>query len=76
MNGLYDTAEPNVIDDVMLRGAVEEQGPKEEAGRIAKAEGIAFKEVTNLRLDFRRAAFGFLHYAKCSARPQIGAAQV
>ncbi|XP_077305649.1 dynein regulatory complex subunit 3 [Lithobates pipiens] len=54
MNGLYDTPEPNVIDDAMLRGAVEEQGPKEEAGRIAKTEGIEFKEVTNLRLDFRQ----------------------
>ncbi|KAM5153088.1 dynein regulatory complex subunit 3 [Mantella aurantiaca] len=54
MNGLYDTAEPNVIDDEMLRRAVEEQGPSEEAGRIAKAEGIDFKDVTSLRLDFRQ----------------------
>ncbi|XP_068099654.1 dynein regulatory complex subunit 3 [Hyperolius riggenbachi] len=53
MSALYDTAEPNVIDDEMLRRAVEEQGPGEEAGRIAKAEGIDFKDVTRLHLDFR-----------------------
>lgn len=50
---MYDTAEPNVIDDEMLRNAVEEQGPREEAGRIAKMEGISFKDVTSLRLDFK-----------------------
>ncbi|OCT64478.1 dynein regulatory complex subunit 3 [Xenopus laevis] len=53
MSSLYDTMEPNVVDDEMLRNAVEEQGPKEEAGRIAKLEGIDFKHVTSLRLDFR-----------------------
>ncbi|XP_018414092.1 PREDICTED: dynein regulatory complex subunit 3 [Nanorana parkeri] len=53
MNGLHGIAEPNVIDDEMLRRAVEEQGPSEEAGRIAKAEGIDFKDVASLRLDFR-----------------------
>ncbi|KAG8433350.1 hypothetical protein GDO86_017579 [Hymenochirus boettgeri] len=53
MSGLYDTMEPNVIDDTMLKIAVEEQGPKEEAGRIAKLEGIDFKHVTSLRLDFK-----------------------
>ncbi|XP_069840336.1 dynein regulatory complex subunit 3 isoform X1 [Dendropsophus ebraccatus] len=50
---MYDTVEPNVIDDEMLRNAVEEQGPREEAGRIAKMEGINFKDVTSLRLDFK-----------------------
>ncbi|KAM3916498.1 dynein regulatory complex subunit 3 [Leptodactylus fuscus] len=50
---MYDTAEPNVIDDEMLRQAVEEQGPRGEAGRIAKMEGISFKDVTSLRLDFK-----------------------
>ncbi|KAE8578800.1 hypothetical protein XENTR_v10023778 [Xenopus tropicalis] len=53
MSSLYDTMEPNVIDDDMLRNAVEEQGPKEEAGRIAKLEGIDFKHVSSLRLDFK-----------------------
>ncbi|KAM4024280.1 LOW QUALITY PROTEIN: dynein regulatory complex subunit 3 [Anomaloglossus baeobatrachus] len=50
---MYDTAEPNVIDDEMLRNAVEEQGPRGEAGRIAKTEGISFMDVAGLRLDFR-----------------------
>ncbi|XP_044160662.1 dynein regulatory complex subunit 3 isoform X2 [Bufo gargarizans] len=50
---MYDTVEPNVIDDEMLRNAVEEQGPREEAGHIAKMEGISFKDVTSLRLDFK-----------------------
>ena len=42
MSRLYDTIEPSVIDDDMLHKAVEEQGPKEEAGKIAKQEGIDF----------------------------------
>ena len=53
MSRLYDTVEPAVIDDEMLRRAVEEQGPKEEAGKIAKQEGINYSDVLALRLDFR-----------------------
>lgn len=53
MSRLYDTVEPSVIDEDMLQKAVEEQGPKDEAGRIAKSEGIDFAEVTQLRLDFK-----------------------
>ena len=53
MSRLYDTVEPAVIDEDMLQNAVEEQGPKDEAGRIAKAEGIDFADVTQLRLDFK-----------------------
>ncbi|KAK3089457.1 hypothetical protein FSP39_003766 [Pinctada imbricata] len=52
MSRLYDTVEPAVIDEEMLKKAVEEQGPKEEAGKIAKQEGIDFKDVLSLRLDF------------------------
>ncbi|XP_053132715.1 dynein regulatory complex subunit 3 [Hemicordylus capensis] len=50
---LYDSIEPNVIDEDMLQKAVEEQGPKEEAGQLAKKEGINFKDVKELQLDFR-----------------------
>ena len=53
MSRLYDTVEPAVIDDDMLQKAVEEQGPKGEAGRIAKTEGIDLDEVEALRLDFK-----------------------
>lgn len=53
MSRLYDTIEPSVIDDEMLNTAVEEQGPKEEAGKIAKAEGIDFADVGSLRLDYK-----------------------
>ncbi|XP_074648163.1 dynein regulatory complex subunit 3-like [Tubulanus polymorphus] len=53
MSRLYDTVEPSVIDEDMLQKAVEEQGPKDEAGRIAKSEGIDFTDVTSLRLDFK-----------------------
>lgn len=52
MSRLYDTVEPAVIDEEMLKKAVEEQGPKEEAGKIAKQEGIDFGDVSSLRLDF------------------------
>ncbi|XP_076809798.1 dynein regulatory complex subunit 3-like [Clavelina lepadiformis] len=53
MSRLYDTVEPAVVDDEMLKKAVEEQGPKDEAGRIAKQEGIDYWDVLSLRLDFR-----------------------
>ena len=53
MSRLYDTVEPSVVDEDMLQKAVEEQGPKEEAGRIAKKEGIDFGDVEELRLDFK-----------------------
>nr|KAG5697853.1 hypothetical protein BaRGS_017110 [Batillaria attramentaria] len=53
MSRLYDTVEPSVVDEEMLLHAVEEQGPKEEAGKIAKSEGMDFGDVTALRLDFK-----------------------
>ena len=53
MSRLYDTVEPSVVDEDMLQKAVEEQGPKDEAGKIAKEEGIDFAEVKALRLDFK-----------------------
>jgi len=43
--------EPAVIDDAMLRAAVQSQGPIGEAGKIAKQEGIPYKTVKQLRLD-------------------------
>ncbi|XP_069066189.1 dynein regulatory complex subunit 3 isoform X2 [Pleurodeles waltl] len=57
MSHLYDTVEPNVINDAMLANAVEEQGPQEEAGRFAKMEGIEFNDVTKLQLDFKNLSF-------------------
>ena len=53
MSRLYDTVEPAVIDDGMLRLTIEEQGPQEEAGNIAKKEGIIYEEIKSLRLDFK-----------------------
>nr|XP_034986927.1 dynein regulatory complex subunit 3 isoform X2 [Zootoca vivipara] len=53
MSRMYDSIEPNVIDEEMLQKAVEEQGPKDEAGILAKNEGINFKDVLALQLDFR-----------------------
>ena len=53
MSRLYDTVEPTVIDDGMLRSTIEEQGPQEEAGNIAKKDGIFYEEVQTLRLDFK-----------------------
>jgi hypothetical protein len=42
-----------VIDDQMLRAAIEEQGPQQEAGVIARREGFRFEEISDLRLDFK-----------------------
>ena len=57
MSRAYDTIEPSVVDEDMLQKAVEEQGPKDEAGRIAKDEGLDFADVKELRLDFRSNEF-------------------
>jgi len=53
MSRVYDAIEPSVIDELLLKLSVEEQGPKSEAGKIAKKEGIDFKDVSELRLDFK-----------------------
>ncbi|XP_042636968.1 dynein regulatory complex subunit 3 [Orycteropus afer afer] len=53
MNRLYDSMEPRVMDDELLKLAVAEQGPREEAGQLAKQEGILFKDVLSLQLDFQ-----------------------
>ncbi|XP_053423983.1 dynein regulatory complex subunit 3 [Nycticebus coucang] len=53
MNQLHDSMEPRVMDDDMLKLAVAEQGPREEAGQLAKQEGILFKDVLSLQLDFQ-----------------------
>ncbi|XP_009634148.1 dynein regulatory complex subunit 3 [Egretta garzetta] len=52
MSQLYNSIEPNVIDDEMVQKAIEEQCP-EDIGKLAKREGVNFKEVTELQLSFR-----------------------
>jgi len=49
----YDTVEPSVISEDMLSAAVEEQGAKDEKGRMAKHDGVEFSEVKSLRLDYK-----------------------
>lgn len=41
------------MDDDVLKLAVQEQGPQDEAGQLAKQEGILFKDVLSLQLDFQ-----------------------
>lgn len=56
MSRLYDTVEPSVIDDAMLRRCIEEQAIEEkgtEAGTIAKNDGVFYHETVSLRLDFK-----------------------
>lgn len=53
MSRLYDTVEPTVIDDSMLKATIIEQGPQEEAGNVARKDGIFYEEVPTLRLDFK-----------------------
>ena len=50
---VYGKVEPSVIYEKMLQEAVEKQGPKGEAGRIAKEEGISFNAVLKLRLEYK-----------------------
>ncbi|KAI2581671.1 dynein regulatory complex subunit 3, partial [Homo sapiens] len=51
MNQPCNSMEPRVMDDDMLKLAVGDQGPQEEAGQLAKQEGILFKDVLSLQLD-------------------------
>ena len=60
MSHLYDTEEPNVVSEALLRECVRAQGPKGEAGRVADEEGVAFSEVRELRLDFKSESWGAL----------------
>ena len=56
MSRLYDTVEPSVIDDAMLKRCIEEQAIEEkgtEAGTIAKNDGVFYHETVSLRLDFK-----------------------
>jgi hypothetical protein len=53
MSHLYDSIEPSAVSEALLRKCVTEQGPQGELGKVANAEGIDFKEVTHLRLDFK-----------------------
>lgn len=53
MSRHYGKVEPSVMDENMLQKAVEEQGPQEQAGRIAKEEGIHFSEVLQLRFEYK-----------------------
>ncbi|XP_077019500.1 dynein regulatory complex subunit 3 isoform X8 [Tamandua tetradactyla] len=53
MSRLGNSMEPRVLDDDLLKLAVSEQGPREEAGQLAKQEGILFKDVLSLQLDFQ-----------------------
>ncbi|NXH67413.1 DRC3 protein, partial [Hydrobates tethys] len=52
MSQIHNSIEPNVIDDEMVQKAVEDQYP-EDIGKLAKREGINFKDVTELQLSFR-----------------------
>ncbi|XP_054992907.1 dynein regulatory complex subunit 3 [Sorex araneus] len=53
MNRICNWIEPRVIDDELLKQVVSDQGPQEEAGQLARQEGILFKDVLSLRLDFQ-----------------------
>nr|CAD7425195.1 unnamed protein product [Timema monikensis] len=52
MSIIHDSLEPGVIDNAMILKAMDEQGPKGEAGRLAKEEGRSMEEVDKIRLEF------------------------
>lgn len=45
------------MDEELLQKAVEEQGPQDQAGQIAKEEGMQYDEVCQLRLDYKSKTF-------------------
>jgi hypothetical protein len=51
-NVTHNVVEPTVVDDELLSKAVNEQATGD-AAEIARKEGIDFKEVVFLRLDFK-----------------------
>ena len=62
MSRLYDTVEPSVITEDILKLAVYEQGPKGFAGKIAKLEGLSFDKVESLRLSYKSLCNNPLEY--------------
>ena len=60
MTHLYDTEEPGVLSQELLRRRVLDQGPQGEAGRLAQDEGIPFSSVRELRLDFQSEGAGLV----------------
>ena len=72
MNWLYDSVEPRVMDEDMLKLAVGEQGPRDEAGQLVRQEGILFKDVLSLRLDFQSAYPGLGWGHQAAQRPAPG----
>lgn len=61
MSQPYKTIEPSVIDDKMLEEMVKKQGPSGRAGQIAQLEGIDFKDVDHLQLDFQSMFYQWLN---------------
>ena len=47
-------AQPILMDEELVQKAVDEQTPRDQGGRIARAEGIHLNEVLTIRLDFKR----------------------
>lgn len=48
----YNSIDPTVIDDDLLRKSVNDQVDSE-VGDVARREGIEYPEVTSLRLDYK-----------------------
>lgn len=44
--------EPCVIDEALIFNAIISQGPKGDAGKLFKEQGVCYEEVKHLRLDF------------------------
>lgn len=44
--------EPNVMDEALIYNAIINQGPKGEAGKLFKEQGVFYHEVEQIRLDF------------------------
>lgn len=60
------------MDEDMLKLAVGEQGPRDEARQLARQEGILFKDVLSLRLDFQSAYAGPGRGHQAAQRPTPG----
>lgn len=44
--------QPTVIDNEMLYRVIDEQGPRGEAGRLRREEGVSLSEIDTIRLEY------------------------
>lgn len=53
MSGHFEDSEPVLMNDEILRKAIDEQTSQDQTERTAKAGGLPFNEVYKIRLEYK-----------------------